>query len=291
MTSTSNNEFFEAIEDGDIESVRRLLDATPALLHEKNEHGLTPLMCAVSSMDRTSQLVQVLIEAGANVNAKTDEGSTALHWMVDVNGPTGSGEMPGQIARLLVDAGADIEALQHWGWTPLMQAALQGTSDELQALVDVGGDVNKSFPTDSMPECFAGCTTLAVTLGRPAKLRILIDAGVNLSATDAYGQTVLEHARECLAEDADDGEDGEAAEDGDDDIEITQEMNDALMAMSLKERQAAGVDLDAPLDASGITTRQSIEAKFRALFAEATEYDYAAEVRESISLIEKALGG
>ena len=76
--------------------------------------------------------------------------------MIDVNGPTGTGKMPEQIAKLLVNAGADVEIQQHWGWTPLMRAAVEGTPDELQAIVDVGGDVNKSFPSDTLPEFLDG---------------------------------------------------------------------------------------------------------------------------------------
>ncbi len=62
VTSTSTTAFFEAIEDGDIRTVRKMLGATPSLLHEKSESGFTPLMCAVSSMERTPHLVQALID-------------------------------------------------------------------------------------------------------------------------------------------------------------------------------------------------------------------------------------
>ena len=42
------------------------------------------------------------------------------------------------------------------------------------------------------------------TIGEPAKTQIMIDAGANLLATDAHGQTVLKYARQCLADAAED---------------------------------------------------------------------------------------
>lgn len=282
VTPTKKDLFFEKIEEGNIRTVRKMVNATPSLLDEKNEYGFTPLMCAASSMERTSQLVQTLIDAGANVNAVTEEGYTALHMMIDVNGPTGTGDTPGQIARLLINAGANTEVRQHWGWTPLMRAVVEGTADELRALVNVGADVNKTFPADTLPEFMCGRTTLMATIAQPEKTNILLNGDVNLSATDAHGQTALEYARQCFAE---------AAEDGPDIHQITQEITDTSMAETLKQMENAGIDPDAPIDASGTTFRQSIEVSLKDTFAEADKFDYRAEVRKSISIIEKALAG
>lgn len=265
--------FFQAIVDGDVRIVRKMIASEPSLLYENDEYGFTPLMRAVSSAERTPRLVKTLIDAGADVNIKTDEGYTALHMMIDVNGPTGTGKMPEQIAKLLFDAGADVEVRQHWGWTPLMRAAVEGTPDELQALVAVGGDVNKSFPSDTHPEFLDGRTTLMATIGEPAKIQIMIGAGANLLATDAHGQTVLEYARQCLSEDDADMN------------EIRDDFADASMAETLRQIKDAGIDPDAPIDDRGTTFRQSLKDTF----ADAKEFDYTAEVRKSIHLLESAL--
>ena len=157
-------------------------------------------MVAVSCMERTLKLVRVLIDAGANVRAITKERYTALHMMIDVNGPTGSGRVPGQVARMLLKAGADTEVRQHWGWTPLMRAVVEGTSDEVRAIVDIGGKVNTRFPRHTKPAYLRGRTVLMAAIGAPAKVAILIDLGVDLTADDAYGKTALAYAQECLAE-------------------------------------------------------------------------------------------
>ena len=280
VRSTNKTEFFQVIEDGDVRIVRKMLAREPSLVRESDEYGFTPLMRAVSSMERTPRLVKTLIEAGADVNTKTDDGYSARHMMIDVNGRTGTGKIPKQIAQLLVDAGADVEVRQHWGWIPLMRAAVEGTPDELKAIVDVGGDVNKSFPSNTLLEFLNGRTTLMATVGEPAKIRIMIHAGANPLATDAHGQTVLDYARQCLAE---------AAEDDTSMHDMTQDISDESMAEMLKLMQDAGVDPDAPIDGTGTTVRQSMEASLKETFAEANGFDYAAEVRKSIRLLEAAV--
>jgi ankyrin repeat protein len=42
--------------------------------------------------------------------------------------------------RVLLDAGADVDARQHGGYTPLMEAALQGNEEMVRALLDAGAD-------------------------------------------------------------------------------------------------------------------------------------------------------
>lgn len=169
VRSTNKTELSQAIEDGDVRIVRKMLAREPSLVNESDEYGFTPLMRAVSSMERTPRLVKTLIDAGADVKIKTDEGYTALHMMIDVNGPTGTGKMPEQFAELLVNAGADVEVRQHWGWTPLMRAAVEGTPDELRALVDVGGDVNGSFPSNTLPEFLRGPNRTSLSVHQDSK--------------------------------------------------------------------------------------------------------------------------
>lgn len=259
---------FDAIEQGDIAAVKRMLAEAPGLLEETDEYGHTPLMQAVDSPERCPELVQTLLEAEADVNARTEEGYTALHMIADA--PRDSAEMPSRLARLLVDAGADLEARQHWGWTPLMRAVVEGSADELGALVDAGAELNNQFPCHTLPEFLRGRTTLTAAIDRPEKTRILVDAGVDVSARDAHGQTALEYARQCLAD---------ARKSHLDPKTSFRELMAKLIDESLKD-----------MARNGLASDDGIEKLRKRMLSSIPEYDYCKAVEDSIRIVEEAMG-
>jgi len=280
MTSTDKERFFQAAREGDIQTVQSMLGRDPSLVHISNERGLTPLMVAVSSMERNLQVVQILVQAGADVNAQTDDRVTALHMMVDVDGPAETGEVPSQLARVLVHAGANVEQRNRWGHTPLMSAVVGGTHHELQALIDVGANVNKLFPSQTYPTFNSGRTTLMAAVGDPMKVKLLLQAGASVSATDAHGQTAFEYARQCLTE---------AKEECSDAHETEPDRCDEVKTRILAELEDLGCDPDAPINGAGLTARQALDAYSQESLDAASDFDYVSQLRQSIRLIEEAM--
>ncbi|KAJ9608201.1 hypothetical protein H2200_007189 [Cladophialophora chaetospira] len=78
-------------------------------------------------------VAQILVDGGADVAARDQEGLTPLHWAA-LNGHEA-------IMQILVDQGADIAAKDQEGVTPLHCAALNGHEAAIQMLVDGGADV------------------------------------------------------------------------------------------------------------------------------------------------------
>jgi len=124
------------------------------------------------------QIVQALIKAGANVNAKdgTTRGNTALGLTTNL-----------LIAQILIKAGANINAKDEYGTTALMWAAGHGNHQIVQTLIKAGANVNAKDDD--------GKTTLmyAAENGHSA-VQALIKAGADVNAKDKYGKTVLEYA-------------------------------------------------------------------------------------------------
>ncbi len=90
--------------------------------------GNTPVHTAVwhNRMD----VVQVLVKAGANIDAKNAEGITALH--------EAAGCLSPETVRAIIDHGADVEILDSEHHSPLWHALEQNRLDNAQALVDSG---------------------------------------------------------------------------------------------------------------------------------------------------------
>ena len=113
--------------------------------------------------------VEALVQAGANVNAVTSSGNTALHFAAQKNRV--------ECIVALIAAGADIDARDRDGFTPLLAAIVYGQGHEasILTLIQHGADVNLAS--------FSGMTPLSVALGLEvgeACVVALIEAGADV---------------------------------------------------------------------------------------------------------------
>lgn len=142
------------------------------------------------------EVLQYLIQAGADVNARTSYDETALmlasFFMSDEEGRGGSYEQHEAVARMLVDSGANLEAARG-GYTPLSYAAYQGRVRTIRFLLARGARVDGSIqngvtylPTPLM---------MATMMGHEESARLLLEAGANPQLRVAAGSTAMEFAR------------------------------------------------------------------------------------------------
>jgi len=68
----------QAVRDGDMPLIERLLTADPLLVRAGDEHRKTPLHWA-AEQDRRD-IAQMLLDSGADLEATTSWGATALDW-------------------------------------------------------------------------------------------------------------------------------------------------------------------------------------------------------------------
>lgn len=114
--------------------LRRLIDMTSDV-DARTENGLTALHIACGF--GKYHLVRVLIEAGADVNARDKTDSTPLHFAVQ--GSNGA-------IKLLVEAGADVEAENAEKQTPLLLACTIGKVGAIENLCERGANVHLKTP-------------------------------------------------------------------------------------------------------------------------------------------------
>ena len=161
---------------GHTETVRYLVGLKDVDVNHENEYGATALLCAVQKGLPT--VVQVLIDAGADVQTKNTNGELPLHF-ASFMGELGA-------VKLLVEAGADVRATQK-GDTCLMLASGAGHIDTVRYLVGLPGvEVNTH-------EEKKGFTALhfAVQEGHADVVQVLIDAGADMEAKNSAGCSAL----------------------------------------------------------------------------------------------------
>ena len=110
----------------------KLLIEAGANVNAKENDGRTPLMCAADKGH--SEIVKLLIENGADVNAKNNYGHTSLM--------CAAGKGHTEIVKLLIEKGANVNAKNNYGRTPLMYAADEGHTETVKLLIEKGADVN-----------------------------------------------------------------------------------------------------------------------------------------------------
>ena len=125
--------------------------------------------------------VRTLVAAGADVNARQGDGTTALHWA--------SHRDNREMAARLVRAGAEVNATNDLGVTPLWAACENGSPALVAILLGAGADPNRALPFGETPLMTAARAGDADVVGQ------LLSAGADVdAATDAgaYGaQTAL----------------------------------------------------------------------------------------------------
>jgi ankyrin repeat protein len=133
---------------------------------------------ADAAKNQDQKTVQSLLSQHADINARLDDGSTALLWAAHWNDP--------DTAALLLRAGADTNAANDFGMTPLSQACVNGSAALVDLLLKSGANPNLAIATGETP-----LMTCAKS-GNVEAVRALIahDAAINAKES-AQNQTAL----------------------------------------------------------------------------------------------------
>jgi ankyrin repeat protein len=205
-----------------------------SLVDANDQFGLTPLYLAAHSMEMTELLLmwgakfgaggetvlhraafmgrkdvaELLIEKGAQVNAKTGIGRTPMHVVAtkevaelliaqgaEVDAKTKDGDTPllraaldghKEVAELLISKGARLDAKNDGGFTVLHGAAEWGWKDMAELLIAKGAQVeakDKHFAWTPMH--------MAAWRGQKDTAELLLEKGAQINARTTYGMTPL----------------------------------------------------------------------------------------------------
>lgn len=159
---------------------RRLLEQGANINGQENALGVTPLHCAVHQGN--DEMVEFLLECGANGNATTADGQTALH--------IASQRGHRRCMKLLFAQHVDLHIVDYEG-APSLHAAVGTATDESTVPLLVKHKVNLNFQN---PQTGNTALHLAVECRRPRIILFLLERGAAIDIANDQGLTPLQLA-------------------------------------------------------------------------------------------------
>jgi len=153
----------------------KLLIEKGAEVNAKDTDGWTPLICA--SRDGHIEVAKLLIEKEAEVNAKDTDGWTPLILALRF------GHF--EVAKLLIENRAEVNAKSTYGSTPLICASSDGHIEVAKLLIEKGAEVNAKSTDGWTPLICASRN------GHIEIAKLLIEKGAEVNAKHKYGSTPL----------------------------------------------------------------------------------------------------
>jgi len=196
----------------------KLLLAAGADPNIENNDGWHPLNRAV--IENKSEIVKALLAGGADVNLAKRNGWAPLHWTVNiakeqqhdgsalaqllidaganVNAQTKTGNTPTKLAaannrlnelNVLLRANADANTANVAGWTPLFSAVDQNNIAMVRSLIKGGADVNQAGRFDWVPLHVAVKNHQSQSVDGSDLIKLLITAGADVNRKNKHGDT------------------------------------------------------------------------------------------------------
>lgn len=193
--------------NGDADVVQTLLSGR-ADVNARAKNGETPLECSVlggytaaarllldggADMDSKNlalfeaasrgdtDMIELLISKGADVNAKNEDGDSVLKSAVSKN------KVNMAVVRLLLDEGADVKSA-------LKYAVCHGKARVVETMISMGEDMRVRYGDGET------ALMVAATCGNPHIVGLLLDAGVDINAKNNSGHTALYEAKNARYE-------------------------------------------------------------------------------------------
>lgn len=226
------------------EQILSLLIEVGADVNAKDNLEYTPLhIAAIGKNELVDKNLMLLISAGADVDMKNINGDTALQVGIIYQRSNDWYKFT-NAARILIDYGANVNTMNKFGNTPLHQAAANGQEETAKLLLDYEAKIdlrNKAKDTPLHVACKKNNSKL---------VKLLLCGNADVEAKDAQGETPL-----IIAVNNGNSEIIALLLDGGADVNVTEKM-DAYTPLHLavveKNKKVVSLLLEAGADANAV---------------------------------------
>lgn len=161
-------DIFQAAEQGNVRVIKRLIAAQPKeqrenYVNQKDGLGITPLCMA--TMYGHKKVVQVLINADADIELQDDSGRTPLH-IASLYGNV-------KIAQALIAAGANLRITTSNGYTPKETAHILGHRLIVDLISGCEQRIEKTRTEITQPRALACALAFCPRLGAQSPMSLL----------------------------------------------------------------------------------------------------------------------
>lgn len=177
-SAVAADDLIAASRRGDLFAVKHYSRKLPATISARDAFLYTPLHWA--AIQGHWDVVEVLVEHDADVNAIGGDGGTPLHLASHHDRP--------DMIRLLLDQGADLSIQNRWGRTPLHVAARRNCDLVAALLLSRGADPNATTKEGWTP------LHVAQMAGHPRVRDLLLAHGADPERTDGEGKSPADYA-------------------------------------------------------------------------------------------------
>ncbi|KAM3510890.1 hypothetical protein MY11210_005493 [Beauveria gryllotalpidicola] len=152
------------------------------LMARKEQHTPRPQQHAWWKVQKFDTIVKMLLEKGANIDAKDNDGRTALSYVAEKGHEA--------IVKLLLEKGANIDAKDNDGRTALSYVAEKGHEAIVKLLLEKGANIDVKDNDSRTPLSYVA------EKGHEAIVKLLLEKGANIDVKDNDGRTPLLRAAE-----------------------------------------------------------------------------------------------
>jgi ankyrin repeat protein len=180
VSESTGRQILEAVDNAEFDTLQALLKRPDADANIANDDGESALLLAnrlPPGNQTTFKIVKLLIDSGADVNAQSKKGSSAL-----IAACMRDNE---QCARLLIEKGADIEARTAVGDSSISLATWKNATKAAKLLISHGAEISRA-------DQFGDIVLIDAIKNRNEELsRAFLDKGINVNHKNNKGKSAL----------------------------------------------------------------------------------------------------